>query len=67
MATLVLLRYDARREAWERARHPVVFGDSRDWSEAEATALGEAWRGEGANERRAYSVLTSERPFDLDL
>jgi hypothetical protein len=33
---LVLLRYDFERKAWMRAGAPVLFGEARRWSEAEA-------------------------------
>ena len=64
---LVLLRYDFERKAWMRAGAPVLFGEARHSSEAEARAFGEAWRGEGSNERRAYSVLTKDKPFDWSI
>ena len=60
-------RYDFERKAWMRAGAPVLFGEARHSSEAEARAFGEAWRGEGSNERRAYSVLTKDKPFDWSI
>jgi hypothetical protein len=62
--TLVLLRYDPRTRSWKRAGHPVVFDAARGSGEAEATAFGEAWRGEGSNERRRYTLLTDTKSFD---
>ena len=60
---LVFLRYDAGRRAWEKARPPILF-EGQGSNEPQAMAVGEAWRGEGSNERRKYTVVTDDKPFD---